>query len=483
MKRFWIVLLSLGLIMGFSMSAYALTVDSTGVVWYRAWYIDNPTMQDEAAVPTTPTGKAAANSTAHFDQRFRLGTRAKVADGLDFVFRADWAEDKWAPVANGKGVPAIGGSVNQDITGQEPIIAIDYAMVRFRTVAGTFQVGPQGAPVPNWGTDFNNSGGTKQGILWLYDVPGTALRLGAAYQKEVENAFYQTPWVRTQTDADSDTYSLRFNWDRKKGLDFGAQLVYARDATGRVPDTAAGGGFLTSAYAFEPYVRTKIGPVNIEAEGFYAWGDIAKQDIPVAGTPDVTAEGRGIYVDAKVNMGPAYVGASYIYMSGDDPSTPDKAEGNIAKVFAGGSSLRADRMFFSGSDYYTKQVGTYQIPGNPGGGTRNMQGVGGGTNQIENLKSYGLYGGFSPSKKLSTEISVWMLKVDVAKVTAAPFTDFVSDDIGKEFAATANYKIFDNLAVQVDFAYLWAGDYWKGTNAAALIANNYFVTSWLILDF
>jgi hypothetical protein len=354
--------------------------------------------------------------------------------------------------------------------GTEPVIGFDHGYTRFATVAGTFQVGWQAAPVPNWGTDFNNSGGAKPGILWLKDMG--ALRVGAGYQKEKENAFYASPWNKPQTDADSDLYSVRFNYDRKKGLDFGAQLVYARDASTKTP----AGGSKVDAYAFEPYVRTTIGPVKVEAEGFWTFGDFTKQEIATVAAPDVKAEAKGVYVDAKVNMGPAYVGASYIYMSGDDPATLDKREGNLAKTFGGGSSLRADRLFFSGSDYYTKQVGTYQtVTGDT------MQGAGGGDNNIVNLKSMGIYGGFSPSKKLSTEVSIWALKADVAKTAAG--LDYVSDDMGKEFAATANYKIFDNLAVQLDFAYLWTGDYFKGANAAAAVANNYFVTSWLVLDF
>ena len=267
---------------------------------------------------------------------------------------------------------------------------------------------------------------------------------------------------------------------RKKGLDFGAQLVFARDATGKTP----AGGAMLAAYAFEPYVRTKIGPVNLEAEGFWAFGDFAKQELPTPATPDVTAEGRGLYVNAKVNMGPAYVGAQYVYMSGDDPATADKREGNMVANFGGQTGVRGDRMFFAIPTYYSAQVGPYRVP-SVAGANGVLGGPGGGGADTTNLKSYGLYGGFSPSKKLSTEVSVWMMKVDKAQNStgAVAATDFISDDIGKEFAATANYKIFDNLAVQLDFAYLWTGDYFKGATPAALIANNYFVTSWLILDF
>ena len=466
--------------MAFSVYAFALSTDMTGVVYYRGWYIDNPTLQDESA-PTAftpsigntapPATRVGAISTAHVDQRLRVFTRLKVADGLDFVMRMDWMEDKWRPAPNA----VAAGS--PDSIGTEPTVVLDHGYVNFRTVAGTFRVGWQGGP-SSFGTDFMNSGGARPAIVWFKNFG--ALRVGAVWQKQQENAFYENPWAVAQTDADSDIYALRANYDRKKGLDVGAQVVFARDATGRIPETAAGastGSALLAMYAFEPYVRAKLGPVDLEAEGFWAFGDYAKQDLPTPAAPDVTAEGRGLYVDAKVNMGPAYVGATYIFMSGDDPTTADVREGNMASNFGGGTSLRGDRMFFSGSDYYTKQVGTYRVP-TVGGTAGRLQGAGGGTNSITNLKSYGLRGGFSPSKKLSTEASVWLMKVD-----KTPLTTFISDDIGKEFAATANYKLYDNLAVQVDFAYLWTGDYFKGATPAALIANNYFVTSWLILDF
>jgi hypothetical protein len=471
------------------MSAFAMTPDMQGLVYYRGWYIDNPTFQDKStttpsvtspgqspatgAATITGANRAGALSTASVDQRIRLWTRFKVADGLDFVLRMDWMEDKWGPAKNN----IANGNIN-DI-GTEPVVAFDWGYTRFTTVAGTFQVGWQPAPVPNWGTDFNNSGGAKPGILWTKDLG--ALRVGAAWQKEKENAMWSSPWSTPQTDKDKDLYAVRFNYDRKKGLDFGAQLIYSRDASNKPGAT----GFLTSAYAFQPYVITKIGPVAVQGELFYAWGDAAKFEVPTPGVPDISLEGRGAYVDAKLNMGPAYVGASYIYMAGDDPATADKMEGNHVKdVFGGGSSLRGDRLLFSGSDYYTKMVGAYRVPGVAGSGGL-VQGPGGGDNNLINIRSFGLYGGFSPSKKLSTEASVWMLKVDKApnSTGAALASDFVSDDIGKEFAATANYKIFDNLAVQVDFAYLWTGDYFKGISAANTVGNNYFINSWLILDF
>jgi hypothetical protein len=339
-----------------------------------------------------------------------------------------------------------------------------------------------------FGTDFQNSAGARPGIRWQLDVG--ALRVGATWQKESENSQYQQPFLFAQEDKEGDIYSIRANFDQKRGLDVGAQLVYLRNSSNRVANTAVAGsgGYLISAYAFEPYIIAKFGPVNLSGEVFYVvGGDARKYDSQAAacGTAaqtaatacDRKAEGQGFYVEGKVNMGPAYVGASYIYQSGDDVTTFDKQEGSMAKQFGGGTSLRGDGMFFSGSDYYTKMVGTYKIPNSVSAANLAGDNLDLGDNTLANAKHVRLYGGMAFSKALSAEASFYLLKVDKAPA------GYVSDEIGKEFAATAKYKIFDNLAVQLDFAYLWTGDYFKGTNAANLIANNYFVTSWLVLDF
>jgi hypothetical protein len=52
----------------------------------------------------------------------------------------------------------------------------------------------------------------------------------------------------------------------------------------------------------------------------------------------------------------------------------------------------------------------------------------------------------------------------------------VSRDIGNELDISATYKIYDNLSYMIGFAYLWAGDAFKGSNSGASIDNDYLLT-------
>ena len=72
MKRFWVVLLSLGLVMAFSMSAFAVTPNFTGTYFVRSQYYSNPSLLDQdlgagrdswsSATQGTPEkGRAAQN--------------------------------------------------------------------------------------------------------------------------------------------------------------------------------------------------------------------------------------------------------------------------------------------------------------------------------------------------------------------------------------------------------------------------------------
>jgi hypothetical protein len=59
----------------------------------------------------------------------------------------------------------------------------------------------------------------------------------------------------------------------------------------------------------------------------------------------------------------------------------------------------------------------------------------------------------------------------------------ISKNIGNEFDISATYKIYDNLSYMIGFAYLWAGDAFKGSNASAQIDNDYLLTHKLTLTF
>jgi hypothetical protein len=55
--------------------------------------------------------------------------------------------------------------------------------------------------------------------------------------------------------------------------------------------------------------------------------------------------------------------------------------------------------------------------------------------------------------------------------------------MGLEFDVTAKYKIYDNLTYMVGAGYLWTGDYFKGTNSANAVGNDYLLMNRLSLSF
>jgi len=133
MKRLLAVLLSLGLIIGFGVSAFAVTPDFAGQYYARGWYFSNPSLLDD-----TPTQER--HSLSYTDQRLRLFWRLKIVDGVTFTTRLDMMEAVWGlndtrilTVGTGRGVNAVPDSN----------IQFDQTFLTFATSLGQFKVGYQ----------------------------------------------------------------------------------------------------------------------------------------------------------------------------------------------------------------------------------------------------------------------------------------------------------------------------------------------------
>ena len=83
MKKLLVVLLSLGLIVVFGMTASAADVKFGGSYYVVGVYEDNPSLSD------------SAYSHAFFYQRFRLQPVFTIAEGLTFTARFDAMEKQW----------------------------------------------------------------------------------------------------------------------------------------------------------------------------------------------------------------------------------------------------------------------------------------------------------------------------------------------------------------------------------------------------
>jgi hypothetical protein len=477
MKKFWIVLLALGLVAGFAMSASAADVKFSGSYYVYGIYVDNPAFVKD--------GKKAQ---AYYHQRLRIQTEFKVAEGLSLVTRFDALEKDWGQgvVTNmpAGSVAATGwrASNGYDVTNRastglagartQENIEFERAYIDFTTKIGRFNVGYQNFIA--WGTMFLDTHVTRPGIK--YFIPIGPVVLVAAIEKTVEqsvgNGITSTAYV---TDADNNIYDLgaifKFGageagilWqygDNKANRRYNNTFpmgTYA--ATGLAGDAA--GGSKTTMHIINPYAKLKLGPVYFEAEGVYGFGKWLDYDVlPTGPLTDIDAVAYGLYLHAKADIGPAYVGGIAAYMSGDDAGTTDKKEGGFAAALLAGQAWDPCLILWNDGLY---------------GGDHRAVGTGLGP-FFDNAFLLQVYGGFKPIKPLDIMASLTYARLDRQAAVNAAY------DIGYELDLVAKYKIFDNLEYMVAGGYLFAGDAWKGANKAGTANNNYMLIHKLTLSF
>ncbi len=143
MKKLWLVLLSLGLLMAFSVSASAADVKFSGEYYAAGLYMNHVNLQDPALT--------YSRSTAFFYQRLRLGTDFVVSPCLRLVTRFDAMERVWEPDTSANYAPlSATGADNGDARNLD----FDIVYVDYTSPIGKFQVGYQ--PDYMWGTIWAN---------------------------------------------------------------------------------------------------------------------------------------------------------------------------------------------------------------------------------------------------------------------------------------------------------------------------------------
>lgn len=475
MKKSLVVLLSLGFVMLFSVSAFAISADFRGEYYVNGRYWDSPALLENNAA--TPAARRYPASYAELDQRFRLFTRFEVVKGLMLTTRADIMETQWgqdtkaAPwIATGRGwTSAANASINVEqtyLTFSAPII-------------GTISAGYKSARPFGWGTPFMDSTGTNPGIEWSMNIGPArvffdfykALKgnlqdgvAGGAGSSSIRPDFGATGG----TDTDTDLYDLGVMY-RTKTMDTGFMVSYLRDASTKT----AAGGVMTQAYLLQPYFISSFGPVDLKAEAYWHTGKVKGE---IAAIPDVDIDSKGLMVNAKFNIGPAYVGGIFLYNSGDDPGTASKVEGSTNGALGGfnrdkGNGYMGDFLtMIHGYHWHDYTSGSWGV-GDP---TSFDYG-----SIIDNMWLYQIYGGVAITKKLNLDARFSIAKADQDGAAAG----WQSKDYGKELDFWVSYKIFDQLTYTVAASYLWTGDWYKGTNPTSPVKNAYYLQHQLDLNF
>jgi len=455
MKRFWLVLLSLGLVLAFSASAMAVDVKFSGSFYAAGMYLDKTKFVKDTA--------SDGPSTAFYYQRLRLQTDFIVSPGLKLVTRFDALERIWGGNRSVAGAP---DAQSIGTRAENENIAFDLAYIEYASPIGLFMVGYQ---IDNmWGTVFGNNGdGPTTGAI-KYILPIGPVILGGVIYKEADLS-KSAVTSSLQTDRDSDKYVAFGIYNITKDINVGLLYSYSRVATykqaspflGAVPPAPPNGAMIY-VNTLQPYAKAKFGPVSVEAEFWYVWGTYPGFEGPVYGR-DAVMEGIQGYVNAVVDLGPVYFGGTAAYMSGDDPGTTEKKEGGVVN---GGIDWNPCLIMFNQErTYWSGSLNGYQTTSN----SSPMSNAWFGQGKV----------GVRPIPPLDINASL-----SYARAESRPLNTITDKKAyGWEVDVAGTYKITNNLAYMLGVGYLFTGDYYKGTSDGPSLRDDFLVINKLTLTF
>jgi hypothetical protein len=511
MKKLWIVLLSAAMLMAFVMPAAAADLKVSGSYYIEGVYRQNSSNLDKENSAYNSallgTNQNYAASKALYFQRLRFQPEVNVVEGLKLVMRFDALEKRWGDQTWAAAAPYdVDNRPSTGATGARTQENIEFvrSYVDFNTGIGRFLAGYQ--QFGTFGTNFIDTSFTKPGIK--YFVPFGPVTAFLAYDKQKEKEVTSGSGFGNGLYADMDKDEYYIGAIYKQGdIEAGAQIQYVRDAANRVNTGTTGSiAYMASElklYLIDPYFKGKFGPVFIEAEGFYGGGKLFELENASNTYNDVDVRAWGLYLHARVDISMFYGGFYFAWVSGDDPSTPDKVEGGIAST--GGFLIGQNwspTLIFKNDDHatYTGGVtGALHTSVTTYGGFNPITMTGSNaTNQfMDNIWFYQLYFGVKPTPKwdISAKIAYayadkkpWQTPATLGVIgsTGNSATEYVSNKYGTEVDLIATYKIYDNLQYMVGFGYFWVGDYYKGYYTTAnepKLENDYLFMHRLTLTF
>ncbi len=470
MKKFLVVLLSLGLIAGISATASALDVQFSGKYEVEGAYESN--VFQSGGVGGFFGGDT---SRAAIWQRFRLQPVFKVAEGLSMTIRIDALEKQWGNTAwRGGSADDFSNSRRQttvvagNASGQkvQENIEFERSYVTFDTQIGQFQVGYQRQKT--WGTGWADWEQTGPRAMFTTKLgPMTLLAIwDKSYESDalVQGSNSTSAW--NKVDGDTDQYALAGIYNGK-GWEAGLLYQYVHSAYPK----ANGAGYKVKQHNLLPYMKATFGPVYLESEFGYAFGKAVEYENESATLKSKDAQAWGGYIKAKTTFGPAYFGAAAGYSSGDDLQDDSKSK-NVFNAKNWNPAL-----ILLGDDYLTDIF--------PGGNAYDVGNFSSYKNAKAGFMIYNVFGGYNPTAKLNLEANFTSASFAVSPRAGNVKTgaEYVSKNMGMELDITATYKLYDNLTYMIGAGYLFTGDAFKGTNSNATIGNDYMLMNRLVLNF
>lgn len=486
MKRFWLVLLSLGLIAAFSTQALAVDVKFSGEYFAAGMYLDRVGVNDttyivpgnpNATPPTVDTeaGFNADTNTAFYYQRLRLTTTFIVHPGLYFITRFDAMERAWGA---SRTFPRAGIGAQDDYQrsagtrAENENIAFDLAYVQYVSPIGIFNVGYQidGA----WGLTFGNDSNATPKIGYILPIPGVkglilGLQTGKNQSGERSWGTFNNSFTDGSEDRDNNFYTAFVQYTTK-GIETGLLFKYIRNATARGTEWPVNPvGQKQQILVATPYVKAKFGPVAVDAQIYYATGRIKLEDDFGLGLAEtaIRIDGWRTYLGATADFGIAYVGGSFAWIAGDKQETADKMEG----LGTGGTDWNPCLiMFNSERNYWAGPITGYEgkVMGAP----------------MTNAYFLQAHAGVRPIDKLDIMGSVsW---ATMHRSNAQSLGPQAGRDYGIEVDLTGTYKITNNLSYMLGGGYWFVGKYYKGSDPAGAgykLKDDFMVINKLTLTF
>ena len=450
MKRFWLVLLSLGLVLAFSASAMAVDVKFSGDFTIAGMYLDKTKLVKDTA--------ADGPSTAFYYQRLRVRTDFVVSTGLTLITRFDAMERVWGG-ARGESAASTTAGSDLDSAGtktENQNIAFDWAYINYVSPIGIFDIGLM--EDGRTGTVFGDSYSTAGRIKWNNTFGPFTLKADITKVKDTSNTAITTA---TAADVDDDKYGVEGVYQWKDGK-AGMKVTYYRYASKRVPVAT---GYQKTYWQFTPYTIAKIGPVDIQAELNWAKGKLQDTDTG-SSTPNKDLDNLSGWIDATAAFGPVYFGGTFAYVSGDDPGSTDKQEGG---TLTGGRDWMPCLIMWN----YDRTNWAGPLNGYTGGTTTAAQDT-----NMSNAWFFQGRAGVKPVAALDI-----MASVSYANADKKPTAAWLYNSYGWEVDVTGTYKITNNLSYMLGVGYLFTGDYYKAESDANKIGNDYLVINKLTLTY
>jgi hypothetical protein len=450
MKRFWLVLLSLGLVMAFSVSAFAVDVKVSADYYVGGLYLNKTMVMDGpgnfSPIPGNPN-YFANPSTAFFYQRLRVGADFIVAPCLKLVTQFDAMERIWGGMRSDVDVPDAHGAGTR---AEAENISIRQVHIDYTSPIGLFKVGYLEDFV--FGTVFgDSSSGPTSGQIQYFIQKGPFTGF-LGYAKEVDNSASAVT-SSTVTDNDFDSYRIAGIYNFKGG-EAGALFMWNRDATNKALPTADG-PYLQNVFVINPYVKAKIGPVALQAEAQYFFGDAMKWENNST-TSNVSVSALSVFVDATADFNMFYVGGSFAYLSGQDTSKTDQVTGGVN---TGGLDWNPCLILFNTDlNYWAGNIAGWS------GTSVN--------NEMSNAWFGQLRAGVKPTPQLDIMLAASYATADKKPAAYTPFGtaygSVANGTYGTEIDLTGNYKITNNLSYMLGIGYLFTGDYFKGSDLSGM---------------